>query len=111
LIKFASHVRRYNATGNIDSTEVAIFPHDNASGPFSRSSNSSRPFSRGGDSGSLIIDALGGLVALLTGGTDSFDITYATLLEWLWGLIKDEFSGADPYFDDLEAFLSDVVKA
>jgi hypothetical protein len=73
--------------------------------------NSSRPFSRGGDSGSLIVDALGRLVALLTGGTDSFDITYATLLEWLWGLIKDEFPSADLYFDDLEAFLSDVVKA
>jgi hypothetical protein len=103
LSRFMSHGRKYFATGNLDSVEVAILPHD----------NDSIAFSRGGDSGALIVDALGRFVALLTGGTnkgtDSSDITFATLMEWVWDLIKDKFPGADLYFDDLEGFLADVV--
>ncbi|KAJ7584687.1 hypothetical protein C8J56DRAFT_155297 [Mycena floridula] len=97
LSGFMSHVRWSVAFGrHHDSIEVAILPHDKASGPFSK----------GGDSGSLIVDALGRAVALLTGGagvTDSSDITFGTPMEWVWELIKDEYPGADFYCGDLEA--------
>ncbi|KAH8980960.1 hypothetical protein EDB86DRAFT_3087553 [Lactarius hatsudake] len=103
LSGFMSHVRKDLVTGNLDSVEVAIIPHD----------NHSIPFSRGSDSGALIVDALGRFVALLTSGTNkgtgSSDITYATLMEWVLDLIKDKFPGANLYFDDLEGFLADVV--
>jgi len=69
---FESHVRRYFTIGSRDSVEAAVYPYDTDSGPFSR-----------GDSGSIIVDALGKFVALLTGGTgstDSFDITFGTPL-------------------------------
>ena len=49
LSRFMSHGRKYFATGNLDSVEVAILPHN----------NDSIAFSRGGDSGALIVDALG----------------------------------------------------
>ncbi|KIM25253.1 hypothetical protein M408DRAFT_331350 [Serendipita vermifera MAFF 305830] len=104
LSRFMSHGRKYFATGNLDSVEVAILPHDN---------NDFIAFSRGGDSGALIVDARRRFVALLTGGTSkgtsSSDITFATPMEWVWDLIKDKFPGANLYFDDLEAFLADVV--
>lgn len=103
LSRFMSHDRKYFTTGKLDSVEVAILPHD----------SNSIAFSRDGDSGALIVDALGGFVALLTGGTnmgtDSSDITFATLMEWVWDLIKNKFPGANLYFDDLEGFLADVV--
>jgi hypothetical protein len=103
LSGFMSHVRKYSITGNLDSVEVAILPHN----------SSSIEFSRGGDSGALIVDAHRRFVALLTGGTNkgtrSSDITFATPMEWVWKLVKDKFPGANLYFDDLEAFLADVV--
>ncbi|KAH9956851.1 hypothetical protein BC827DRAFT_1228401 [Russula dissimulans] len=90
---FESHRRTYLGNTTLDSVEAAIFPYDNDSGPFSR----------GGDSGSLIVDAFGRFVALLTGGTgptDSSDITYGTPIHWLWEVIKARFEGANLYFDD-----------
>jgi hypothetical protein len=103
LSRFMSHCRKYFVTGNLDSVEVAILPRD----------SDSVAFSRGGDSGALIVDALGQFVALLTGGTNkgtgSSDITFATPMEWVWDLIKNKFPGANLYFDDLEGFLADVV--
>lgn len=90
---FESHVRRYFVLGNQDSVEAAVYPYDNHSGPFSR----------GGDSGSIIVDALGRYVALLTGGTgstDSSDITYGSPMHWLWEIIKTQFPGANLYFED-----------
>lgn len=92
LSGFRSHARRYFATGNIDSLEAAIHPHNSNSGPFSR----------GGDSGSVIVDAHGRFVALLTGGTgttDSSDITFGTPMHWLWDLIRREFHGANLCWD------------
>ncbi|KAI5987346.1 hypothetical protein F5J12DRAFT_728538 [Pisolithus orientalis] len=89
---FESHVRRYFALGSRDSVETAVYPYDTISGPFSR----------GGDSGSIIVDALGKFVALLTGGTgptDSSEITFGTPMHWLWDIIKTQFPGADLYFD------------
>jgi hypothetical protein len=90
---FESHVRRYSTLGSRDSVEAAVYPYDNDSGPFSR----------GGDSGSIIVDALGKFVALLTGGTgppDSSDITFGTPMHWLWDVIKTWFPGANLYIED-----------
>jgi hypothetical protein len=93
LTGFESHVRRYSALGSRDSVEAAVYPYGNDSGPFSR----------GGDSGSIIVDALGKFVALLTGGTgptNSSDITFGSPMYWLWEIIKAEFPGANLYFED-----------
>ncbi|TFY75008.1 hypothetical protein EWM64_g9004 [Hericium alpestre] len=103
LTRFMSFVRKYFTTGNVESLEVPILSHEHDSGTFSK----------GGDSGSLIVSALGEFVALLTGGTskgtDGSDITFATLFEWVWELVKEEFPGANLYFDDLKEFLADVA--
>lgn len=90
---FESYLRRYGRLGNFDSTEAAVFPYDNDSGPFSR----------GGDSGAAIVGANNDFVAQLTGGvgaTDSSDITYGTPMEWLWNdVIKVQFPNAVLFFD------------
>ena len=74
LTRFMSFVRRYFPSGNQESLEVAILSHEQELGSFSK----------GGDSGSLVVSTMGEFIALLTGGaysgTDSSDITYATLL-------------------------------
>jgi len=91
---FESHVRRYFALGSRDSVEAAVYRYDNDSGPFSKR----------GDSGSIIVDALGKFVALLTGGTgptNSSDITFGcSPMYWLWEIIEAEFPGANVYFED-----------
>jgi hypothetical protein len=86
-----SQVRRYFTSGSQDSMEVAVLPYDTQRSPFSRV----------GDSGSIIVDASGKFVALLTAGaglTDFSDITYGSPMCWLWELIKSKFPGADLYF-------------
>ncbi|KAJ3753137.1 hypothetical protein EV360DRAFT_88066 [Lentinula raphanica] len=102
LTKFKSVVRQYFPMGNKESLEVAILSHERDSGTFSK----------GGDSGSLIVSTLGEFLALLTGGTnkgtDGSDITYATLFEWVWDLVKAEFPGASLYFGNIDEFLADV---
>lgn len=63
------------------SKEWAILPYDKVSGSFSNL----------GDSGSIIVDGLGRIGGLLTGGCgkrDAFDITYATPFYWLLHRIK-----------------------
>ena len=103
LTRFMSFGRKYFSTGDIESLEVPILSHEKDFGTFSR----------GGDSGSSIVSAAGEVAALLTGGltslTDSSDITYGTLFEWVWELVKEEFPGANFYFDDLDEFLADVA--
>jgi hypothetical protein len=103
LTRYMSFVRKYFVTGNMESLEVPILSHENEPGTFSKE----------GDSGSLIVSAQGEFVALLTGGTskgtDGSDVTYATLFEWVWELVLEEFPGANLDFDDLEAFFADVV--
>jgi len=103
LTKFMSFVRQYFQTGNRDSLEVAILSHEQDLGTFSK----------GGDSGSIIVSTTGEFLALLTGGTnkgtDSSDITYATLFEWVWDLVEAEFPGANLYFDNLKEFLTNVA--
>ena len=93
LTGFESHVRYYSTLGSHDSVEAAVYPYDDHSGPFSK----------GGDSGSLIVDALGKFIALLNGGTglsDSSDITFGSPMYWLWEIIKAQFPGANLYFED-----------
>jgi hypothetical protein len=52
------------------------------------------PFSAPGDLGSIVIDGLGHIVGMLTGGsgkTDSTDMTYVTPCFWLEKQIKKVF--------------------
>lgn len=73
---FESHVRHYSILGHCESVEAAIYPYGGNAGPFPR----------GGDSGSVIVDARGKFVALLTGGpgaTDYSDITFGSPMCWL----------------------------
>ena len=90
---FMSHVRRYFTLENCDSVKVAVYQYYNDSGPFSRS----------GDSGCIVVDALGKFVMLLTGGTgstDSSDIMFGSPMFWLWDVIKEAFSDANICFKD-----------
>ncbi|KAF8260461.1 hypothetical protein EI94DRAFT_1610857 [Lactarius quietus] len=73
-----------------ESREWAIYNYDSESGVFSK----------GGDSGSIIVDVLGRIGGLLTGGTgktETFDVTYATPMWWLWPRIKQHFPNANLY--------------
>ena len=94
LSGFHSRVRRYFTPGSQDSLEMAVHPY----------SKDLSPFSKAGDSGSIIVDAGGNFVALLTAGagsTDSSDITYGSPMCWLWDdVIKARFPGASLYFED-----------
>ncbi|KAF8344369.1 hypothetical protein F5887DRAFT_1134608 [Amanita rubescens] len=89
---FESHVRRYFALGTRNSVEAAVYPYYNDSGPFSKR----------GDSGSIIVDAQGKFVALLTSGTgstDISDITFGSPMYWLWEIIEAKFPGASLSFE------------
>ena len=103
LSRFVSFVRKYNITGTLESLELAILPHENATGTFSK----------GGDSGAMGISATGAYVGKVRGGTnkgtDGSDITYATLFEHDWELILEKFPGASLYWDDIPAFLAAMV--
>ncbi|KAK7447047.1 hypothetical protein VKT23_014257 [Stygiomarasmius scandens] len=72
-----SYSRNYFGHGHArNSKEWAILPYNSKSGPFSDK----------GDSGSVIVDGLGRIGGLLTGGAgfmDSSDITYATPISFL----------------------------
>lgn len=100
LPRFMSFVRKYFIGGTLESLEFAVLPHESQTGPFSR----------GGDSGALIVSAVGEFVGLLTSGTnkgtDGTDITYATLFKYIWDLVLVEFPRANLYFNDIEAFLA-----
>ena len=72
------------------SIETAILPYDKKRAPFSAP----------GDSGSIILDRAGRIVALLTGGsgtTDETDITYGTPYWWLEEQIKKTFPDCHLY--------------
>lgn len=100
VTRFMSFVRKYFPTGNLESIELPIIPHE----------NETSTFSKGGDSGSTIVSPLGEFVSLLTGGTnkgtDGSDITYSTMFEWVWELVLAEFPDANLYWDDIPAFLA-----
>ncbi|PPR01519.1 hypothetical protein CVT24_001889 [Panaeolus cyanescens] len=99
LSRFTSFVRKYTITGTLDSLELAILPHENATGAFSK----------GGDSGAMCVSATGAYVGKVSGGTskgmDGSDITYATLFEYDWQRVLEEFPGASLYWDNIPAFL------
>ncbi|KZS98994.1 hypothetical protein SISNIDRAFT_461923 [Sistotremastrum niveocremeum HHB9708] len=100
LPRFMSFVRKYYISGTLESLELAILPHESQIGPFSRS----------GDSGAVIVSAIGEYIGVLTGGTnkgtDGTDITYATLFIYIWALILAKFPGANLCFEDIKAFLA-----
>jgi len=86
-----SFTRVYNDY-SIESTsvETAVLPYNKQRGPFSAR----------GDSGSIILDRSGRIVALLTGGggsTDETDITYGTPYWWLEEQVKKAFPGCFLY--------------
>lgn len=88
---------RDDATGE-ESIELAIYNYTKGSGVFSAK----------GDSGSLIVDGLGRMAGLLTGGTskggsDRASVTYATPIWWLWGRIKEKYPHADLYRTTFDA--------
>ncbi|KAH9172465.1 hypothetical protein EDB89DRAFT_2242911 [Lactarius sanguifluus] len=80
-----SFIREYDEHGNKStSMEVAIYSYSHKDGAFSAS----------GDSGSIVVDGLGRIVGLLTGGTgaiDFTDVTYLTPYFWLEERIKQAF--------------------
>ncbi|KAJ3821936.1 hypothetical protein F5880DRAFT_1485141 [Lentinula raphanica] len=93
---FQSFKRNYCSLDQFDSLEVAVYPYNAKSGPFSAR----------GDSGAAIVGTNNDIIALLTGGhtsqKDSLDITYATPMEWLWNsVIKKKYPSAILFFDDL----------
>ncbi|KAF4619396.1 hypothetical protein D9613_005528 [Agrocybe pediades] len=102
VTRFMSYVRIYSGISIAESLELPILSHERETGAFSK----------GGDSGSLIVSPQGEFVALLTGGTnkgtDGSDITYSTPFFYVWNLVKEEFPGANLYFDKLEEFLADA---
>lgn len=72
------------------SIETAILPYDKQHSPFSAQ----------GDSGAIILDRAGRIVALLTGGsgiTNETDITYGTPYWWLEEQIKKVYPGCHLY--------------
>ncbi|EJT98039.1 hypothetical protein DACRYDRAFT_96687 [Dacryopinax primogenitus] len=100
ISRFMSFSRKYFPIGNMESIESPILSHE----------NETSTFSKGGDSGSTIVSPKGEFISLLTGGTnkgtDGSDITYSTVFEWVWELVREQFPGANLYWDDIPAFLA-----
>ncbi|KAG8906166.1 hypothetical protein FRC01_008107 [Tulasnella sp. 417] len=86
-----SFTRPYIENGpKYTSIDVAVLPYDKLRGPFSAA----------GDSGSIILDRAGRIVALLTGGAGTAkgtDITYGTPYWWLEEQIKKVFPDCHLY--------------
>ena len=86
-----SFVREYHDYGiKSTSTEIAIYPYKHKDGAFSSP----------GDSGSIVVNGLGRIVGLLTGGsgtTDSTDVTYVTPYFWVQEQIKKAFPNSYLY--------------
>ncbi len=81
-----SLARNYKSLGTFWSRELTIVPYHGARSPFSKR----------GDSGSIIADRSGRIVALLTGGgglTDAVDVTFATPYCQLEKRIKEALPG------------------
>ncbi|KAG0133117.1 hypothetical protein HOY82DRAFT_584602 [Tuber indicum] len=82
LYSFTRVVSEYGIMGT--SVEVAILPYNKKRGVFSAE----------GDSGSIILDRSGRIIAMLTsgsGGTAETDITYGTPYWWLEEQVKNAF--------------------
>jgi hypothetical protein len=82
-------------------TGIFSFVRDDDTGEESTDyDNQSGAFSAPCDSGSIIVDGLGRIGGLLTGGTgktETSDVTYATPMWWLWPRIKKQFPDAHLY--------------
>ena len=80
-----SFTRIYSDDGTEQtSVETTILPYDHKRGSFSA----------GGDSGAIVLDRAGRIVAMITSGAgtnDSIDVTYGTAYWWLEEQIKKKF--------------------
>jgi hypothetical protein len=88
LDSFTRVYSHYDIMGT--SVQTAILPYNQQLGPFSAP----------GDSGSIILDRSGRIVALLTAGagsTNEMDITYGTPYWWLEERVKKAFPGCFLY--------------
>ena len=73
-----------------ESTELAIYGYNKKAGVFSAK----------GDSGALVVDGLGRMAGLLSGGTskpltETLDVSYVTPMWWLLPRIKAKYPHAD----------------
>ena len=99
----ATNVTIGRATGIFSSFATTTPVRSRWSGPSASDcnyDNSSGVSSAPGDSGSIIVDGLGRIGGLLTGGTgraETSDVTYATPMWWLWPRIKQHFPNAYLY--------------
>ena len=59
-------------------------------------------FSGTGDSGSIIVDARGSPVALLTAQTSPSFLTFGTPMFWLWDIILSKFPDAALNWDNTD---------
>ena len=86
-----SFVREYDEHGiRSTSMEIPVYPYSHEDGAFSAP----------GDSGSIVVDGLGRIVGMLTGGTgknDSMDVTYLTPYYWIEERIKEAFPDSHLY--------------
>ena len=81
VLKAIAYVRKH-ITGHetVVSKELAVIPLDKESGPFSAK----------GDSGAVVVDGMGRIAGIITGGggaTDSFDVTYVTPIDFILEVI------------------------
>jgi hypothetical protein len=86
-----SFVREYDEYGiKWTSMQLAIYPYDHKSGAFSAPR----------DSGAVVVDGIGRIVGLLTGGAgraEFIDVTYLTPYFWLEKHIKQAFPNSHLY--------------
>lgn len=85
-----SFTRSYGSYGTHTSMEIAVLPYDKTRGMFSDA----------GDSGSIVLDRIGRIVGILTGGagpSGATDITYLTPYWWIEQQIRDKFPGCHLY--------------
>ncbi|KAH9953289.1 hypothetical protein BGW80DRAFT_1476906 [Lactifluus volemus] len=87
-LNYMAYVRKYLPDSDTAavSKEWAVIPRDKQAGAFSAK----------GDSGAVVVDGMGRMAGMLTGGSgnaDSSDVTYVTPIEFIMGVIRQY----DPY--------------
>ena len=93
---FVSYTRKYFSDKDTkESKELTILPFDKSSGAFSAE----------GDSGSVVVDGVGQVVGILTGGggiTDSTDITYVAPISFIMEIIHSYKPLAKAYLKSIQ---------
>ncbi|KAH9955048.1 hypothetical protein BGW80DRAFT_1258334 [Lactifluus volemus] len=82
-LNYMAYVRKYLPDSDTAavSKEWAVIPRDKQAGAFSAK----------GDSGAVVVDGMGRMAGMLTGGSgnaDSSDVTYVTPIEFIMGVIR-----------------------